>query len=428
MDFTTARRWSVRSVNEQKLSQLQVQFAALASREQRREKAARLARSLGAEELLIFVPEPGLDALLPAPGFPQTLPEGREWHRFLSACVVSKRQQGVLSFPDRDIRKKAAGFYIEGGGVLVLLGGNPTEEIEMLLPLFPLLVSSIRGERAALAFAGQTQIARNSAAEARRLAEALDAARYHLEQALTEAQAASRIKSQLISVVSHELRTPLNAIIGYASLLRDPDLAGEGINPKEMLNRIENNALILLELINNLLDLSKIESGKMTLRINDFSLSRLLKEIVYNFGPMAEKKGLRLEMIDDPSAPEIRSDPGRLEQIFINLLSNAIKFTESGSVTVHLKHHPAERELSVAVSDTGIGIEESDLAFIFEPFYQSDASYTRVHEGTGLGLSIVKDLVELLGGRVDVISRPQVGTTFTVQLPYVLPDRPSQHV
>lgn len=423
MDFTTARRLSVPLENKEKRVDLQTRLVALASSERRREEATGLARLLGAEELLLFIPEPGLDVLLPAPGFPQTLPEGREWRLFLSECLTAGRHKSLLFFPDRTTKKKAVGFSIPGGGVLALLGGNPTEEVEALLPLFPLLISAIRGERAALAFTGQTQIAQSSVAEARRLAEALDAARHKVEEALAKAQAASRIKSQVVSVVSHELRTPLNAIIGYTALLKDSEWGAGGMSSEEMLDRIRHNALNLLDLINNLLDLGKIEAGKVGLHVKEVSLSHLLKGIIYNFEPMAQEKKLKLEFIDDPTGPEIQSDPGRLKQIFINLVSNAMKFTNAGSVKVRLKHDPVEKEIRVEISDTGVGIKPNDLSFIFEPFYQSDPSNTRMHEGTGLGLSIVKKLLDLLGGKVEVTTQLQVGATFIVYLPYLPPDQ-----
>lgn len=239
-----------------------------------------------------------------------------------------------------------------------------------------------------------------------------------LKQKTAEAEEANRFKSQILSVVSHEIRTPLNAILGYSSLLRNPKVGKEEGKQREMVDRIYRNAQILLDFINAILDLDKIEAGKMAVQVEEVDLPEILRDVVNNLRPAAEEKGLTIALAEG-SPPPIRSDPGRLWHIFTNLLINAIKFTERGSVEIKISDHPAGRKVGVAITDTGIGMSQEALSSIFEPFYQVRASAPQ--SGSGLGLSIVKKSVELLKGEVEVISLPQAGTTFKVHLPYDLP-------
>jgi PAS domain S-box-containing protein len=239
-----------------------------------------------------------------------------------------------------------------------------------------------------------------------------------LRQKTIEVEEASWAKSQFVSIISHELRTPLNAIIGYSDLLRRPRLSEDESRRGEMIDRIYYNAQILLRLINNLLDLNRMEAGQMPVEAETVYLHDVIGGIVDNLKPMGEEKGLTVSLIDACGPLPIRSDSKKVEQIVTNLISNAIKFTEQGSVTVRLSDFPAEQRVAIEVSDTGIGIGEEDLPHLFEPFYQADTSNTRSYEGSGLGLSIVKKFTELIGGTIQVASAPGVGTTFTVTLPY----------
>lgn len=238
---------------------------------------------------------------------------------------------------------------------------------------------------------------------------------------LQQAGELNRLKSQFLSIVSHDLRTPLNAIIGYSSLLRDQRVSEDIIKRNEMLERIHHNARMQLDLISNILDLSRIETGKIAVQAERVDLSDLIQEVRDALEPLGKEKGLKVDFIDDPTTPWIRTDRGKARQIVTNLIGNAIKFTERGSIQIRLTHHPSEERVSVAISDTGIGISEEDLPHIFEPFYQAPASKEAYSAGTGLGLSIVKRFVDLLGGSVEVVSKPGAGSTFTVRFPYDLP-------
>jgi len=237
-----------------------------------------------------------------------------------------------------------------------------------------------------------------------------------LKQKTKEAEEANQTKSYFLSVASHEIRNALNAIIGYSSLLEKGLIEEE--KRKETYRGIYRNAKDLIDLVNRILDVNKIEAGEMYLQaqITELSLSEMLKQILDDLRMIWEEKGLTVELIDDPSVPSIRSDPGKLRQIFINLLMNAIKFTDTGSITVRIIHHCEERKYCVEIEDTGIGIDKKELPELFKPFYQTGASLTR--PGVGLGLAIVKKLVEFLNGTIEVKSQLGVGSTFAVSFPY----------
>jgi PAS domain S-box-containing protein len=240
----------------------------------------------------------------------------------------------------------------------------------------------------------------------------------NLKKRTREAQEASRLKSQLLSNVSHELRTPLNSIIGYTHLLLEETYGSLEEEQRKSLERVLRNSDELLNLINNLLDFSKIESGKLTLELQPVEMALLLQDVLDGLKPLVEKKSLAAHLDLTERIPIIESDPNRIKQVFSNLLSNAIKFTEEGKIQIVMKDRPERGGVEVAVHDTGIGIPSDELPKIFEAFHQVDGTLTREFGGTGLGLAIVKELVELLRGEIQVTSEYGKGSTFTLYLPY----------
>jgi signal transduction histidine kinase/CheY-like chemotaxis protein len=232
-------------------------------------------------------------------------------------------------------------------------------------------------------------------------------------------EVASQHKSTFLANMSHELRTPLNAIIGYSEMLQEDavDEGAESLVPD--LKRVNAAGKHLLELINSILDLSKIEAGKMELQLEEFSVARLVDDIGAVVKPLAEKNGNRLELVCDASTGTMHADLTKVRQVLFNLLSNACKFTEQGTVSlaVHREESGGDAWLSFAVSDTGIGLSADQLGRLFQEFSQVHADATRKYGGTGLGLALSRRLCRLMGGDIAVTSEPGKGSAFTVRLP-----------
>jgi signal transduction histidine kinase len=228
-------------------------------------------------------------------------------------------------------------------------------------------------------------------------------------------EAASRHKSQFLANMSHELRTPLNAILGYAELIQDGIYGEVPEKIREILTRVQVSGRHLLGLINDVLDLSKIEAGQLKLAVTDYSLREVIQAVFVAMEPLAAEKSLTLKAAVPPELPNGRGDERRITQVLLNLVGNAIKFTEAGEVRIEAAADEAGFE--VAVADTGPGIAPTDQQRIFEEFHQADSSTTKSKGGTGLGLAIARRIVDLHGGRIWVESQPGHGSTFRFTLP-----------
>jgi signal transduction histidine kinase len=232
-----------------------------------------------------------------------------------------------------------------------------------------------------------------------------------------EVEQASQAKSQFLANMSHEFRTPLNAILGYTSLLLQGVSGPMSPQQEKNLTRVDSNARHLLAIINDILDISRIEAGKMPLHVSRFALPALVSEVLAELDPLIARSRLSVKTDLGRKVPEISTDRAKVKQVVLNLVSNAIKFTPSGLVTVSLRHHPDTREVAVAVRDTGIGIATGDQERVFEDFRQADNSPAREYGGAGLGLAICRRLAHMLDGRIDLSSRVGQGSTFTLVLP-----------
>jgi len=237
-----------------------------------------------------------------------------------------------------------------------------------------------------------------------------------LRQANERLTEANRAKSEFLANVSHELRTPLNAIIGFSDLLRDNHVGGLNDQQDEFVRDIHESGEHLLRLINGILDLSKIEAGKMEIHRERFAIADVVDDAVAMITPQAALKGTRLHVDCPDGSVQVLLDPGMCRQILLNLLSNAVKFTPSGGeVRVRLRREG--QGLTIYVDDTGIGIEPGDVQKIFEEFYQVDGSYSRNYGGTGLGLALVRKMIQMQGGQIEVQSTPGEGAHFAVHFP-----------
>lgn len=265
------------------------------------------------------------------------------------------------------------------------------------------------------ALAGNAAHLEELTAELEQTVEELELRREEADAARAVADEASRAKSRFLAVVSHELRTPLNAILGYSDLL-DAEVAGPiNAGQRQQLLRIQQSALHLLGLINKVLTFSRIEAGKEELALEQVDLVALARDTVALMEPQAARQGLGLLVSIPDEMLEVETDPGRVRQILLNLLSNAIKFTEQGEVEIGLE---VEGEVAVfRVRDTGPGIPSAEQERIFEAFTQGDETRTRKKGGTGLGLSVSRELARLLGGEIELESRPGEGSIFRVRLP-----------
>lgn len=236
-----------------------------------------------------------------------------------------------------------------------------------------------------------------------------------LEQVNIRLQEMDRLKSVFLASMSHELRTPLNSIIGFTGIILQ-GMAGEvNEEQRKQLTMVKNSANHLLSLINDLLDISKIEAGKVELSLEEFRLDDVVREVVEAFSPAVSEKGLELTT-QVPKGSTLLSDKRRIKQVLMNLVSNAVKFTDQGSVQIAARI-PEGENLEIRVTDTGIGIKKEDMSKLFEPFQQIDMSLTMKHKGTGLGLYLTKKLAALLGGDISAKSEYSRGSEFTFTIP-----------
>jgi PAS domain S-box-containing protein len=286
---------------------------------------------------------------------------------------------------------------------MIHLRDSKKEQLTFIVNCSPVLGSSGRYGGVLISLDDVTQLEENQA---------------ELSAAKEEAEAANHAKSEFLANMSHEIRTPLNAILGFTEVLKRGYEKGEA-ERKKYLGTIRASGEHLLQLINDVLDLSKVEAGHVEVELIRFAPHLLIQEVISVFSVKAREKNISLEFAADGPIPEtLLSDPTRLRQIVTNLVSNAIKFTERGGVKVVARLEPGgkERRLCIDVIDSGIGMPPDALEAIFDPFVQADSSVTRRFGGTGLGLAISRRLARLLGSDIVVHSVPGSGSTFTVAI------------
>lgn len=327
-------------------------------------------------------------------GFPAVLPDGVT--TLLEQCI--KYQRSLV------------GVEVERDGIAIVWDFHPIADVS-LVHCYGLDITGRRQTEAAVKAAGEEKQALKQ--EGERLEKLVRERTHDLEEVRDQALSANDSMSCFIAHISHEIRTPMGAVIGYAEMMQDSDISREEM--AEMAQTIVHNSHYLLSIINDILDMSKIQAGKLDVERISVTLSQLLADVESVMTPQAQRKQLYFKVELEYPLPEcFFSDPVRLEQILVNLCGNAIKFTKKGGVCLRTTFNSTDNKLCFSISDTGIGMTEEEIGKLFQPYTQADVSTTRCFGGTGLGLFISRRLVELLMGDIRVKSQSGVGSCFDV--------------
>lgn len=384
----------------------------IGERSTRANAAARMAVDLGGDALLFFVRDATLDVLVPAPGFPQTVPGGPGWRALLAGCD-RPRASGEVAFPDAAQMRPATAVGHRGEIMAVLVGTCRDEALLLELGRsLPVLAALLRAEQFAAAAAGSEAVARDQAKQARTLSVALDAARRELEEALGEAarlnrelQAADRAKDEFLATLSHELRNPLAALSSALYLTRTR-LAPEHPTMSSVAVAVRQSDR-LARLVDDLLDLARISHGKIELQLEPLEAGEVISRAIESVRPHADARRHTLIVHPVAEAFWIHADRLRVEQILTNLLSNSVKYTDPGGrieVAATRMEDDGTARVCFAVKDNGAGISAGALPKVFDMFMQAHRSRESAQGGLGIGLTLVRRLVEMQGGTISLAS------------------------
>lgn len=402
--------------------------AALSDAQRRREAADRLAHELGAEAVLLLVEDEDARVLLPAPGFPPTLPGGETWARFLRTLHAPGVHKAEVAYPTAARLTNAIGVSGSGAALLLVGGSVPDDVAAGLESVLPLVASTVRAEHAAASARGELRAAQDYAREAETLARALDHARADVERGLRQLEAqtrelqaararaeeATRAKDEFLAMLGHELRNPLSPIMTALQLMR---LKNQTSREQEVIERQVAN---LMRLVDDLLDVSRITRGKIDLRKRAVEFAEVAARAIETASPALERKQQRLDIDVPKTGLVLHADPARVAQVISNLLNNASKYSDEGRV-ITLSAAREGGSLAIRVRDEGIGIAHEMLDRVFDLFEQQPQALDRSAGGLGLGLAIVRSLVHMHGGQVRATSEGTGrGSEFIVELPLAI--------
>ena len=374
--------------------------------------AETLAAALGVDQFLLFLPDPALGILIPAPGFAQTLRGGRAWWKFLAQCRAPGRHAAEVDLPEPALRP-ASGFAADGIAAVLIGGDAQLRQPDDLIRLLPMLAAVLRAEQRALLADAEADEAGKVTRRTQSLVEALEAARAEGARLNTELRLEHRRKDDFLAMLAHELRNPLAPLATSLELLRRRQ-AGSAADPQ--ISVMTRQVRQLSRIVEDLLDVSRVSRGQIQLRPEPVLIERILADSAEATRPLLDARNHRLAM--SASEPMITNgDPVRLVQIFSNLLHNAAKYTDSGGSIVVTTTREGAQAL-VTIRDNGIGIAKDMLTRVFDMFEQAPVSLDRSQGGLGIGLTLVRSLIRMHGGSVSATSDGVGhGSTFVVRLP-----------
>lgn len=404
--------------------------AALADRSQRLAAAGELSTHLGAVALLILVEDSAVEAFVPAPGFPQTLPGGAVWGEFLQRARQTGVHHGQLGYPSPEPLMPAVA--LTGHGIMLLCIGwdCSASDLHTVQGVVPLLGATLRAESEALTAKGELQVAQEHARHAETLARALDGARaevqrtvvelerqtHELQEARARAEEATQAKDDFLAMLGHELRNPLSPILTALQLMR---LKNQSSREQDV---IERQVESLMRLVDDLLDVSRITRGKIELRKERIEFAEVAARAIEMASPVLERKRQVLAVHIPPRGLLVDGDPSRLAQVFSNLLTNAAKYSDADT-EIGFAAEWDDGHVRIRVKDQGIGLAPEMQERVFDLFVQNRQSIDRSQGGLGLGLAIVRSLVLLHGGTVRATSEGEgSGSEFIVELPRAADD------
>lgn len=384
----------------------------------RYQSAIKLAGCFDCSFFFVLIKDTEINALLPAPGFPQTLLIDSCWDDFLAATTGKSFHQGTLPYPDRITLLNATGLAGPLGSVAILLGGRPDiESLQPLISALPILTALFMEEEKRIAAQNLASFAVSMTSKAEKLTKTIDSMRLLLKEGLVkqekDKQAIEELlkkKDEFINIASHELKTPMTSLKGYLQLLSRNNL--DAATKENFINKAKMQAEKVTSLVNDLLNVSKIQSGQMALDISEFDLLDLIRDVVN-----AVQLTNQTHQVDIEAAGEviIKGDYSRLEQVLSNLIVNAIKYSPNSNRVI-ISIASEGREVTVKVQDFGIGIESAQVPHLFDRFFRSP-EVLKNYSGLGLGLYISKEIVLRHGGNIGVISEPLKGSTFWFSIP-----------